>query len=195
MRFQIAVAFIICLARIASAADNAIVIGPKATEVTIDAWRDVVSSPTNGTTSKFKGFDTSKPYPGSEQEGWELSIGVKEYVNVSNSNGTATIMSINPPSNGSFDNSWHFCLYTFNVNPRSAAQYYGGQKDSCSNLVAKECIDDIKKNAVKNSATDGCTAYQTTPSCLRDISEQSALVLSVPGEFILLVCCSWDEAS
>lgn len=178
----VAACAVVGLAWLTSAADDAIVVGTNSGEVSANTWKDIASSPTNITTSSFTGFDISKAYPSSEQEGWELSIGVKENVKLSSENITATVMSISRPSNGDVDSSWHFCVYTFNVRSISSYAYYAGQKDSCNNLVAPECIDDLKKIAVKNSATDSCNAYSSTASCLRDLDEQSAMTLSVSGK-------------
>lgn len=185
MRANIVAAFtFVGVASLVCAADNVIIVGDGASDVSANTWKDVASSPTNSTTSKFTGFDVSMDYPGSEQDGWELSVDVKENAKGPNGNITATVLSISRPSNGTFDKSWHFCVYAFTVKATSSYAYFAGQKDSCNNLVAAECIDDLKKNAVKNSATDSCNAYSTTPSCLRDLDEeQKAKVLSLSGKF------------
>jgi hypothetical protein len=168
---------------LAGATDDTIVIGPGSDAVSADAWNDVLSSPTNSTISKFSGFDTSKSYPSSKQSGWELSIGVKSNVNGADGNITASVMSISRPgSNNTVDSSWHFCLYVFSVKPSSSSNYLPGQNNSCSNLVEPQCIEDLKKLAVSNSSQDGCGAYSTTPSCLKNFEQQSAKALSVSGK-------------
>lgn len=180
----VAVSLIISVNTLA-AADNVSVIGDRATDVSADAWKDIANFPTNTSTSKFTGFNISKAYPSSEQDGWQLTINVKEDVKGPNGNITATVMSITSPSNRTIDSSWHFCTCAFNVKATSAAAYFSGQKDSCNNLVSSECIDDLKKNAARNSATSGCKAYSTTPGCLRNLDEQSAKALSLSCKFPL----------
>ena len=172
------------LASLASAADNssAIVVGAGASDISDSTWKSVVDAPTNATTSKFTGFDISKKFPSSEQSGWELGIDVKDGAKGSNGNVTATVMSVTAPNgNVSVDDSWHFCLYAFTVKATSATAYTTGQNNSCSNLVISECVDDLKSNAVKSFSSDGCKAYDTTASCLRDLESQTGKVVSISG--------------
>lgn len=169
---------------LAADGDKAIIQGDGAKDLPADSWQAVAEAPTNSTTSKFTGFDVSKAFPSSEQEGWELSIDVKENAKGSNGNVTATVMSINPPSdNTTIDDSWQFCVYAFNVKATSAYAYHSGQTNSCNNLVNSECVDDLKRNGA-SAAAEGCKGYSTTASCLRDLDEQSAMALSLSGKLL-----------
>ncbi|POR39021.1 Uncharacterized protein TPAR_00788 [Tolypocladium paradoxum] len=182
-----AAAALLGLAALASAADNnttAILTGANAKDVSSKTWAEVLDSPTNSSSAKFTGFDVTKGYPGAEQPGWQLEIGVKSDMP---GNLTATVMSIAPPEGKKLDkvdDSWHLCVYAFNVNAASAASWGSGKNDSCSGLVAVECLKNLQKDALSNYATGSCPDYSTKPACLRDLVEQTSMSLSLSAKDI-----------
>ncbi len=212
MYTKAAVASALTLAAGLVRAEDAIFVGDKAADVSLDTWEDVAKQPNATSTAKFPGVDITKAYPGESKDGWELSVAVKNNITGPGDSGffTGTTMSIAyPGDDASADDSWHFCLYTFIVHPSSATSdgFVAGSDPSCKDLVAYECIDDLKKNAIKNYAKDGCPAFKTTASCLRDLDEQSGSPLSVSGKTVPCsrnffskptvtrssTCCSYKE--
>lgn len=181
-----AAAALLGLAALASAADDsatAIVTGANAKDVSAKTWAEVMDSPTNSSSAKFTGFDITKGYPGAEQPGWQLKIATKSDLP---GNLTATTMSIAPPEGKKLDkvdDSWHLCVYAFNVKATSATAWGSGKNESCTGLVAPECIKHLKKDALSNYATGSCPDYSTRPACLRDLEEQTSMSLSLSGEF------------
>ncbi|KAJ6445504.1 mitochondrial chaperone BCS1 [Purpureocillium lavendulum] len=175
------------LAAFASAADDKDVIytGPKAQDISTETWQKVLDSPTNSSTAHFTGFDITKAYPSSEQEGWQLKIGVKGGLDGDGT--TGTVMSLSAPGGGKLANvsdTWHLCVYAFNVKVSSATSWGSGKKPSCKGLVANECIDQISKDAAAVYSSGKCPVYDTKPACLRDLPEQTAMALSLPARDI-----------
>ncbi|OAQ64131.1 hypothetical protein VFPPC_05462 [Pochonia chlamydosporia 170] len=84
----VAVSLIISVNTLA-AADNVSVIGDRATDVSADAWKDIANFPANTSTSKFTGLNISKAYPSSEQDGWQLTINVKDDKNAARNSATS----------------------------------------------------------------------------------------------------------
>ena len=175
------------LAALASAADNntaAILTGDGAKDVSAKTWDEVISLPTNSSTAKFTGFDLAKGYPSTEQADWQLKIAVKSELP---EDLTATVMSLSPPDGKTLDkvdDSWHLCVYAFNVKATSATRWGSGKKDSCNGLVAPECMKNLRSDAVGKYASGSCPDYSTVPACLRDLEEQTSLSLSLSGESI-----------
>lgn len=189
MYTRTAVASALTLAAGLVRAEDAIFVGDKAAEVSLDTWESVANQPNASSTAKFTGVDFTKAYPGEPKDGWELTISVKNNLTGPGDEGffTGTTMSIAFPEGGDdaeADDSWHFCLYTFIVHPSSATSdgFVAGSDPSCMNLVGGECIDDLKKYAVDNYAKDSCPTFKTTASCLRDLDEQRPSALSVSGK-------------
>ncbi|KND87564.1 hypothetical protein TOPH_07850 [Tolypocladium ophioglossoides CBS 100239] len=170
-----------------AAADNsatAILTGAHSSDVSSQTWEQVMDSPTNSSSAKFTGFNLTQGYPGTQQQGWQLKIGVKTGLP---SNLTATAMSIAPAAGqelGKVDDSWHLCVHTFSVKASSAGNWGSGKNDSCSGLVAVECIQNLVKDAASNYATDSCPDYSTKPACLRDLEQQTSLSLSLSAKNI-----------
>jgi hypothetical protein len=205
MYTKAAVASALTLAAGITRAEEAVYVGEKAADVSLETWESVADQSNATSTAKFPGVDITKAYPGEAKDGWELTIAVKNNItgpgDDADSLFTGTTMSIAYPEGGdnaTVDDSWHFCLYSFMVKPSSAKSdgFVAGSTPSCKDLVGSECIDDLKKNAVKNYAKDSCPVYKTTPSCLRDLEEvQEGMALSVSGRFLPVKCCFLGKRS
>ena len=160
--------------------------GASAGDVSDDVWGSIMKSPNATSNATFSGYDITKSFPSSAQDGWQLSIALKKELDDPNGDGelTGTTMSLMAPDDSAskVDDSWRICLHVFTVNPASADTWGSGENPSCDGLVAKECVDDLQKNAVKNFG-DGCPTYSTTPSCLRDLPDQKSMALAVTCTF------------
>ncbi|KAK4087698.1 hypothetical protein Purlil1_8029 [Purpureocillium lilacinum] len=178
-------AAVLGLATLVCAADDKTTIyaGPNAQDISSETWQQVLDSPTNSSTANMTGFDVTKAYPGSEQEGWRLKIGVRG--GLDGDGKTATVMSLAPPAGGELANvsdTWHLCVYAFDVKASSATRWGSGKTPSCSGLVADECVDQLSKDAVAGYAKDSCPEFSTKPACLRDLPEQTAMALSLSAK-------------
>ncbi|UNI19216.1 hypothetical protein JDV02_005416 [Purpureocillium takamizusanense] len=71
-------------------------------------------------------------------------------------------------NNNNVSDTWHLCVYAFDVKPSSASRWDSGKTPSCRGLVADECVDQLSKDAAASYARDSCPAFDTKPACLPD---------------------------
>ncbi|KAK5996624.1 hypothetical protein PT974_01961 [Cladobotryum mycophilum] len=144
---------------------DAIYVGPKARNISSNVWDSIASNPNATSSTTFIGYDLSKPFPSSQQDGWTLSI--------------ATGGTCSPQSH-----TWHVCLYAFSVKPGSArADGWGtGENPSCEHLLPPECLDDLQNLGAQKFRGDACALFDPGPSCSKDLDQEIGMVLSVSAE-------------
>lgn len=141
-------------------------------DVSDDEWASVAESANFTQSTTFKGRDVSSSYPSKEQNDWSLLFSIKDDLDAGDEQLTAGTISISGPDGEvEFDDSWLLCVHVFNVTATSA-DGFGSLTNGCDGIVAPECVDDLRKNAIKNFGV-GCPSYKTTPSCLRDVEQES----------------------
>lgn len=167
-------------------AQDPIVQGEFAEDVSSDEWNSIAEDPNLTDSVSFSGKDVSSPYPGSNQNGWELSLAVKDDLEApEGAEGdalTASTISLSAPDGETeFDDSWRLCLHVFPVQTSSAGDGFGHEFDpDCNGLVATECVDDLRKQA-RNKFGAGCESWKITPSCLRDLNDQKGWSTTING--------------
>jgi hypothetical protein len=168
-------------------AQDAIVQGELAKDVSSDDWDSVAEDPNLTAQQTFTGKDVSSPYPGSDQKGWELTLAVKDDLEAPEDADedllTATTISLSAPDGDTdFDDSWRVCVHVFPVKGSSAGDGWGHEfEPDCKGLVAQECVDDLRKQGRKNFGA-GCEGYGIKPSCLRDLNEQTGWSTTINGK-------------
>lgn len=170
------------LLQLASKANGQIVAGEGASDVSGDEWASVAESANYTQHATFPGRDVSSSFPGEEQE-WSLHFSIKDDLEAGDEPVTAgTIALYGPEDEVEFSDDWRLCVHVFNVKESSFGGFASAEgDDGCEGLVAPECVDDLRKNAIKNFGA-GCPDYKTTESCLRDVEENSrGSVVSVNG--------------
>jgi hypothetical protein len=161
------------LLQLANRANGQIYFGDLNDDVSSEDWASVAESANFTQTTTFTGRDVSGSYPGESQDDWSLHFAIKDDLEGANDKQlTAGTISLSGPDGAvEFDDSWELCVHVFNVKESSSGGF-GSATDSCSGIVAPECVEDLLKDAISNYA-EGCSAYKTTPSCLRDIQEDT----------------------
>lgn len=169
-------------AALAAVTNGQIVVGEGAADVNDEAWNSVMESANLTSTQEFTGRDVSTAFPGKTQEGWKLHVALKDDVDAPNSDDklTATTLSLSAPGDVKFDDSWNLCMHVFNVYPSSAGGWGSKFGSDCSDMVALECVDDMRKYGISKFTGD-CASWTVTPSCLRDIEEAKGSSISIKG--------------
>lgn len=168
-------------------AQDAIVQGSFANELSSDEWDSVAEDPNLTAQQTFTGKDVSSPYPGSDQKGWELTLAVKDDLEAPEEADedllTATTISLSAPDGDTdFDDSWRVCVHVFPIKVSSAGDGWGHEfEPDCKGLVAQECVDDLKKQGRKSFGA-GCESNGIKPSCRRDLEGKTGWSTSINGK-------------
>lgn len=173
------------LLQLASKANGQVVAGDGSGDISGEEWATVASEANFTQHVTFEGYDVESSYPSSSQGDWSLHYSVKDLDSGDELLTAGTISIYGPDDEVTFDDSWLLCVHVFEVKDTSAGGF-GSATNGCEDVVAVECVDDLRKNAIKNFG-EGCPSYKTTESCIRDIGD------NVRGSVVAINCTCIPE--